>query len=260
VSTGSWNILVAYAFVGAGVGLCIGALTGMVDGAVVKRSPRRAAIGAVLGGAAGLVSGVLGLLIGEAVFLLIGGGIIGRALGWLLLGLFLGIGEGVVSRSTKRASYGAIGGTLAGLLGGLIYEGMTQIFMKRGDTAQMIAGAIGLVLIGASLGAIIPLTIGVMGGKGTLRVRNGKREGLELTIVDAVSIGSYDGCQLYLPGDPAVAPKHARVYRKGNQFFLEDLASAGGTTVDGTRIAAGGIVELKRGTKIQIGATMIDLT
>lgn len=259
VSTGSWAILVAYAFVGAGVGLAIGALTGMVEGAVVKRSARRALIGALLGAAAGLVSGVLGLLIGEEVFLLIGGGIIGRALGWLLLGLFLGIGEGVGSRSRKRMSYGALGGTLAGALGGLLYEGMTQAFLNRGDTVQMIVGAIGLMLIGASLGAIIPLTIGIVGGKGTLRVRHGKRAGLELTIVDAVTIGSYDGCQLYLPGDPAVAPKHARIYRKGSQFFLEDLSSADGTLVDGARVARGVTVEIKRGATIQVGATVIEL-
>lgn len=259
VSTGSWKILAAYAFVGAGVGLAIGALTGMVEGAVIKRSPRRAVIGAALGAAAGLASGVLGLLIGEGVFLLIGGGIIGRALGWLLLGLFLGIGEGVVSRSTKRASYGAIGGTIAGALGGLLYEGMTQAFLTRGDTVQMIIGAVGLMLIGASLGAIIPLTIVIAGGKGMLRVRNGKREGLELTIVDAATIGSYDGCQLYLSGDPAVAAKHARIYRKGSQFFIEDLGSAGGIAVNGTRIVAGGTMEVKQGAKIQVGATMIDL-
>ena len=102
VTTGSWNILVAYAFVGAGVGLCIGALDrdGRWRGGQAFPTPRL--IGAGLGAATGLVSGVLGLLIGEAVFLLIGGGIIGRALGWLLLGLFLGIGEGVVSKSTKQ--------------------------------------------------------------------------------------------------------------------------------------------------------------
>lgn len=259
VSTGSWAILIAYAFVGAGVGLAIGMLTGMVEGATIKRSPRRAAIGAVLGAAAGLASGVLGLLIGEGVFLLIGGGLVGRSLGWLLLGLFLGIGEGIVSRSMKRSSYGAIGGTLAGLVGGLLYEGLTQAFLARGDTVQMIVGAFGLMLIGASLGAIIPLTIAIVGGKGTLRVRSGSRAGLERTIVDAVSIGSYDGCDIYLPGDPTIAAKHARVYRKGSQFFIEDLGSTGGTLVNGARVAPGQAVEVKQGTRTQIGNTLIEL-
>lgn len=259
ISTGSWNILIAYAFVGAGVGLAIGALTGMVDGAVVKRSPRRAAIGAVMGAGAGLVSGVLGLLIGEAVFLLIGGGTLGRSLGWLLLGLFLGIGEGLVSRSNRRISYGAIGGTLAGLVGGLLYELMTQAFLQSGDTVQMIVGAVGLMLIGASLGAIIPLAGDILGGKGNLRVRSGKREGTEVTIVDAVTIGSYDGCGLYLPGDPAIAPKHARVYQQGGKLFVESLESGKVTTVNGSPVPPGMPVELQPGANLQFGGTTVQL-
>jgi len=259
VSTGSWSILVAYAFVGAGVGLAIGALTGMVDGAVIKRSARRAMLGAALGAAAGLISGVLGLLIGEAVFLLIGGGMIGRSLGWLLLGLFLGIGEGIVSRSTKRVSYGALGGMLAGLVGGLLYEGLTQAFIKQGDTVQMIVGAFGLMLIGASLGAIIPLTIIIVSGKGTLIVRSGQRKDLALPIVDAVTIGSYDGCQLYLPGDPGIAAKHARVYRRAGHFYAEDLGSPSGTAVNGAPLQANVAVELPPGARLQLGNTLVEL-
>jgi len=258
VSTGSWNIWLAYAFVGAGVGLAIGGLIGAVEGAVIKRAPLRALIGAGLGAGAGLVSGVLGLLIGEGVFLLIGGGLVGRSVGWLLLGLFLGVGEGIVSRSQKRASYGALGAPVAGAVGGLLYEGMTQTFITRGDTVQMIVGAIGLILIGASLGAIIPLTIFVAAARGTLLVRSGRRQGLELPIVDAVTIGSYDGCQLYLPGDPAIAPKHARIYRKGGQFFIEDMG-AGNTMVNGVRIATAMPTEVKMGAKAQVGGTVIEL-
>lgn len=259
VSTGHWNIWLAYAFVGAGAGLAIGALTGAVEGAVIKQSPRRALIGAALGAAAGLVSGVLGLLIGEGVFLAIGGGIIGRTLGWLLLGLFLGVGEGVIMKSRKRQWYGGIGGTLAGALGGLLYEGMTQAFLARGDTVQMIVGALGLMLIGASLGAIIPLAGDILGGRGKLRVRNGKRKDVEVTVVDDVLIGSYDGCGLYLPGDPTVAPKHAALHVKGNQLFIEDLGAAGGIFVNGARAPAGGTVEVKRGATIQLGMTVIEL-
>lgn len=258
VSTGSWNIWLAYAFVGAGVGLAIGGMTGAVEGAVIKRSPLRAALGALMGAAAGLLSGVLGLLIGEGVFLVIGGGLLGRSLGSLLLGLFLGVGEGVISRSQKRASYGAIGGTLAGAVGGLLYEGMTQAFIHQGDTVQMIVSAIGLILIGASLGAIIPLTIIIVGGRGTLIVRSGKRTGLELPIVDAIEVGSYDGCRLYLPGDPGIAPKHARIYRKGHQVYLENLGP-GSTLVNGASVSAGAPVEIKPGAKIQVGSTLVEL-
>ena len=259
-NTGGWNIWLAYAFVGAGVGLFIGGMVGTVEGIVIKQSIPRAALGALAGGAAGLISGLLGLLLGEAGFLLLGGGLLGRSLGWLLLGLFLGTGEGVVSRSRRRSSYGAIGGTLAGAVGGIIYEGMTQAFLQQSDRVQMVVGGLGLILIGACLGAIIPLTIFVAAARGTLLVRSGKREGLEVAIVDAVTLGSYDGCDVYLPGDPAIEKKHARIYRKDGQFFVEDLGSGSGTYVNGTRVPSGLATEIKKEVKVRLGSTVVELT
>lgn len=256
--TGSWNIWLAYAFVGSGVGLFIGGMLGAVEGLVIKRSASRAIVGAIVGALAGLFSGLIGLLLGEAGFLLIGGGLVARSLGWLLLGLLLGLGEGVVSRSMLRTSYGAIGGTVAGAVGGLLYEGMTQAFLEKSDTVQMIVGALGLILIGACLGSIIPLTILVAAARGTLVVRTGRRAGLEVPIVDAVTLGSYDGCQVYLPGDPAIEKKHARVYRKGQRFFLQDLGSRSGTFANGVRVT-GDAVEIAQGTQIRLGNTLVEL-
>jgi hypothetical protein len=255
ISTGSWPILVAYAFAGAGIGLAIGALTGAVDGAL-KRSWRRAAIGAALGGAAGLVSGILGLLIGEAVFLATGGGIVGRTLGWMLLGLFLGVGEGLVNRSPRRIWYGAVGGTIAGAVGGLLYETLTQAFLARSDQAQMIVGALGLILIGASLGAIIPLVV-ALPARYLLRVRNGARANSEAPVIDEVTLGSYDGCRLYLPGDRDVQPKHARVYGSKGKLFAEDLG--GGIVVDSQRLPPGAAIELRAGSVLQLGNTLVDV-
>jgi len=260
VSTGGWNIVLAYAFVGAGVGLFIGGMVGAVEGIVIKRTASRAILGAATGAAAGLISGLLGLLLGEAIFLAIGGGLMGRSVGWLLLGLLLGIGEGLVSRSMRRASYGAIGGTLAGAIGGLTYESLTQAFLERSDTVQMVVGAVGLILIGACLGSIIPLTILVAAARGTLRVVSGKRKGLEVAVVDAATLGSYDGCAVYLPGDPTIDKKHARVYRKGPQFFIEDLGSASGTYVNGARVPAGPGMEIRKGAQIQLGGVAVELT
>ena len=259
INTGGWNIWLAYAFVGAGVGLFIGGMAGAVEGIVIKQSAPRAALGALAGAAAGLISGLLGLLLGEAGFLLLGGGLVGRSLGWLLLGLFLGIGEGVVSRSMRRLSYGGIGGTLAGAVGGIVYEGMTQAFLDRSDTVQMIVGALGLILIGACLGSIIPLTIFVAAARGTLLVRSGKREGMEVAVVDAITLGSYDGCEVYLPGDPGIEKKHARIYRKGGQFFIEDLGSHSGTFVDGMRMSPGSAMEIRKGAKVRLGSTVVEL-
>jgi hypothetical protein len=260
INTGGWNIWLAYAFVGAGVGLFIGGMVGAVEGVVIKQSAPRAALGVLAGAAAGLVSGFLGLLLGEAGFLFLGGGLAGRSLGWLLLGSFLGIGEGAVNRSPRRLYYGGIGGTLAGAVGGILYEGMTQAFLQQSDTVQMVVGALGLILIGACLGSIIPLTIFVAAARGTLLVRSGKREGLEVAIVDAVTLGSYDGCEVYLPSDPAIEKKHARIYRKGGQCFIEDLRSRSGTYVNGTSVVPGSAMEIKKGARIRLGSTVVELT
>lgn len=257
--TTDWSIWLTFPFAGAGVGLFVGGMVGAVEGAVIKQSIQRAFLGTMSGALAGMVSGLLGLLIGEAFFLWLEGGLLGRAMGWLLLGLFLGIGQGIVARSQRRASYGAIGGTLAGAVGGLIYESTTQAFLQQGDTVQMVVGALGLILIGACLGAIIPLTIIIVGARGTLFVRTGRKEGLEKPIVDALTLGSYDGCEVYLPGDPSVEKKHARVYRQGKQFFVEDLNSQSGTVVNGAQIGSGGRSEIQKGAKILLGRTEIEL-
>lgn len=261
VSTGEWNILVAYAFVGAGVGLCIGMMTGAVTGLVVRGSLPRAIWGAALGAIAGLISGMVGLLIGEGVFLALGGGIIGRSLGWTLLGLFLGIGDGVISLKIKRASYGAVGGLLAGMVGGLTYEAMTQLFLSQSDTVQMIVGAFGLILIGACLGGIIPLSIEIIGeltGGGTLQVLNGRRKDLVVSVIDSVTLGSYDGCEVYLPGDPGIAKKHAVVYKGAGGFFARDLGTEGGTIVGGKAAPAQPPGQrLRSGDQIRVGQTLV---
>lgn len=258
-ATGSWPIVLAYSFVGAGVGLFIGGMTGAVDGIVNKQAVRPAVSGGLRGAAIGLISGAAGLLMGGQIFLLFGGGLLGRALGWLLLGLLLGIGEGLIARSTRRISYGAIGGTLAGAVGGILYESFTQLFLTQSDTVQMISSAVGLILIGACLGGIIPITIALL-ARGKLRVLTGRKEGAEVDVIDAVTMGSYDGCELYLPGDQAIAKKHARVYRNGSQFFVEDLGAEAGTIVGLLRLPPQTPQPLVKGDQIKLGSTAVEFS
>ena len=260
--TGTWNLWLAVIFIGAGTGLFIGSAVGMVEGAVVKRSIPRALIGLILGGIAGLVSGLVGLLIGQVGFLITNGGFIGRALGWTALGFFLGAGQGVINRKFKRVFYGLVGGTLAGLIGGVIYEGVTQLFLQQSETAQVFLSALGLILIGASLGGITALSVEVIErvvGRGTLVVKSGRREGMEVSVADLVTLGSYDGCEVYLPGDSGVDKKHAQVVKQGKEFIVKDLNSSSGTFVDNIRISAGGVSQpLKPGSQIRMGNTEVE--
>jgi hypothetical protein len=258
--TATWNLWLAVAFIGAGAGLFIGGAVGMVEGAVVKRSAVQALLGLILGGVAGLLSGLVGLLIGQAAFLVSGGGFLGRALGWTALGLCLGAGQGVINRKPRRTFYGLLGGTLAGLVGGLVYEGVTQLFLQSSDTAQVFLGALGLTLIGASLGGITALSVELIervAGRGMLIVHSGRRAGTEVSVTDVVTLGSYDGCDVYLPGDQAIAKQHARVARQGPNFVVQDLASPSGTFVGTMRVPAGGHL-LKDGDQVRLGSTLVE--
>lgn len=259
--TGDWNLWLAVAFIGAGTGLLIGGGVGMVEGVVVKRSVVQAMLGLVLGGIAGVFSGLVGLLIGQAVFLISGGGFLGRALGWTALGFCLGAGQGIINRKPRRTFYGLVGGTLAGLVGGLVYEGVTQLFLQQSDIAQVFLGALGLILIGASLGGITALSVEMIErvvGRGILVVKTGQRAGMEVSVTDAVTLGSYDGCEVYLPGDKAIAKQHARVGKQGDAVVVQDLGSPGGTFVGDVRVSATGHT-LKDGDQIRLGNTVVEL-
>jgi two-component system, cell cycle response regulator len=54
--------------------------------------------------------------------------------------------------------------------------------------------------------------------------------------------------------DPGLSRRHARVWRVGDTFHLEDLASTNGTFVNGDRIS--GMVALKEGDRIQLGGSV----
>jgi hypothetical protein len=198
VPTGDWNVWLAYPLVGAGLGLWIGGCVAATDGAVIKRAVRPALRDWLRGALSGALAGLLGLLLAELSFLALGAGFAGRALGWMLLGGCIGLAEPLLRRQIHRARYGALGGLAGGLLGGLLYEGLTQMFLAQSGQAQIIVGGVGLILLGACIGALIPLARQAL-SRGELRVLNGEQAGLVREVTDSASLGRYDGCDLYLP-------------------------------------------------------------
>jgi hypothetical protein len=257
LSTGAWSIWQAYLVVGAGLGLCIGACIAATDGAMIKRSPGRALRDAIAGGLVGALAGLAGLLLAEAGFLAIGGGLLGRTLGWMALGGLLGLSDLLVSRRLNRALYGALGGLLGGLLGGMLYELLTQAFLTLSGQAQIVVGGVGLALLGACIGALIPLARQAF-SRGELRVLNGEQAGLVRPVTDTATIGRYDGCDVYLP-DTSVAWRHALVRRTAQGFALEVLDQAErGVTVGERRLAPGERAALRNGERIWLGETALE--
>ena len=227
------NLYLSEAVVGALVGLCIGLLIGIAEGALTLNLVQAARSGG-LSGLLGLGAGAIGLPLSEFLFQTVGAGILGRSLGWAVFGLLIGLAEGLGSRS--QVWKGLLGGLLGGVLGGVLLEAM-QSLLK----ASMLGKAIGLVLLGASIGAFISL-ITVLLARAWLEVKTGKLKGTEF-ILDkfmrlkgpAIAIGSSPlKSEIVLP-DPDIAPQHAMLTGDGCHFTLKDM-SLSGTLVNKRRI------------------------
>jgi hypothetical protein len=198
------NIYLSEAVVGALVGLSLGLLIGVAEGAITLNLVQSAKSGAS-SGLLGLGAGAIGLPLGEWLFQFVGAGIIGRILGWTVFGLLIGLAEGVGSRS--QVWKGLLGGVLGGMLGGLLLEGMQNLLKT-----SLVGKAVGLLLLGASVGAFISL-VEVLLARAWLEVKTGKLKGTEF-ILDkfmhlkgpAIAIGSSPlKSEIVLP-DPDIAP------------------------------------------------------
>lgn len=205
---------------GALVGILIGGGLGIVEG-VLDKSRRKAFMGFATGTVAGLFGGGLGLLVGEAALAGVGGGLIGRSLGWLIFGSTVGSSGGLILRSPRKTSYGTLGGAIGGFLGGLSLEILTQTQMAQPKPWMV---GIGLVILGACVGALIA---GVEEAlvKAKLRVVTGVLEGREFNLTKRVtSLGADERCDIYLPRDKAIRPRHAEIRQEQRTFSLYPLA------------------------------------
>lgn len=83
------------------------------------------------------------------------------------------------------------------------------------------------------------------------------RRGEVVAITSEITIGRGGGCALVLTDDQFASTVHARVFRRGNDLFIDDLESRNGTFVNGNRISA--TTQLRRGDRIQVGQTVCDV-
>ena len=238
------------AIVGALVGLLIGLFVGVTEGALT-RNPVQALKSGLFSALFGLVAGAVGLLLSEFLFQSVGAGYPGRALGWGLFGLLIGLAEGMVGRT--QAWKGMLGGFIGGAVGGVLLE--LAIVRFRAD-AEM-ANAVGLMLLGACVGAFISL-IAVLLSKAWLEVKSGKLKGTEFMLdkfmhkgFPSIAIGSSPlKAEIVLP-DPDIAPQHAMLTGDGMSFNLKDM-SMSGTFINNRKVER---VQLTDGQKIRMGNT-----
>ena len=83
------------------------------------------------------------------------------------------------------------------------------------------------------------------------------REGETIPVGDELTVGRGGGCGIVLADDQFVSTVHARVFRRGDEVFVEDLGSRNGTFVNGHQVD--GTMRLRRGDRVQFGQTVAEL-
>lgn len=80
--------------------------------------------------------------------------------------------------------------------------------------------------------------------------------GTAYALGDELTVGRAAGCQITLD-DTYASQLHARVFNRGGELYVEDLGSTNGTYLNRRKVA--GPMLIKRGDKVQIGSTVLEL-
>ena len=167
---------------------------------------------------------------------------IARAVAWVVFGVAGGVVYGVVGQSGKKCLYGIIGGVLGAGLGGLAFD---PISMVLGTAA--LSRAFGMVVFGAATGVAMGLVESALKNR-WLFVTAGPLAGKQFILYKPVTtMGSRQGCDIYLFKDPSILPAHAAIELRGTKLWL---SASGGVLVNGQQVQQR---ELGNGDLVQIG-------
>lgn len=84
------------------------------------------------------------------------------------------------------------------------------------------------------------------------------RRGTIYGLGDELTVGRASGCQVALPDDSYASQLHARIFRKDGRLWLEDLGSTNGTFLNAKAVTSP--VALRRGDRVQVGRTVLEVT
>jgi hypothetical protein len=191
--------------------------------------------------------------------------------GWTLTGFLIGASVGVfeilsglvlqqeLSGSWKKLFHGTLGGTVGGLLGGVLYVLLNTawlgLFENKDPDYLWSPGSTGFVALGVCIGLLIGLAQ-VIFKEAWIRVESGFRAGREKILAKGeITIGRAEACDVGLFGDNTVERLHARILKKGNDFYLLDAGSAGGTFLNGRPVQRPEL--LHNGDAIQVGHCLL---
>lgn len=85
-----------------------------------------------------------------------------------------------------------------------------------------------------------------------------ERRGTVYDLGEELTVGRASGCQIALTDDTYASQLHARIFRRDGRVWLEDLGSTNGTYLNAKAVSAP--VALRRGDRLQIGRTVLEVT
>lgn len=84
------------------------------------------------------------------------------------------------------------------------------------------------------------------------------QSGRSYDLDDELTIGRSPGCGVAMPQDIYTSTLHARLFRRNEQLWIEDLGSTNGTYVNSEQISQA--VRLGKGDLLQIGSTVFEVS
>lgn len=252
------NLLLGGTIIGGLIGYFVVAVDAIRDQSLL-RFARLASYGVVLGGLGGALGMYLGDLVNFYLQNLMGGwwgtALLARGLGWSLLGIAIGASEGIAARSMRKLSYSMIGGALGGFLGGVVFELFCTAAQSSLSTTYLWS-ALGLVILGAAIGALSAFVQGVF-QPACLRVLRGWQEGREYALdKPAVLLGRAEQADIAIFRDMKVQKRHAVIRREGENYVLVNQgAPASETRVNDTPVPS--TKPLADGDRIQLGGVVM---
>ena len=236
-----------FVYEGIIVGLGLGALINAKD-AIFNRNAEALIQRMLLGGCFGAVAGFISFTAAQGllVFYFPVNGV--RLVAWIILGLCIGGFASFVLPPSRRIVYQIVSGGIGGLIGGILFE-LSQLLML-----DYLGNFLGLVLIGMSILFSMAL-IETWFSKAYIRVLSGTNEGqIYFLDKDQFSIGYAPQSDIVLTGYAEICEKHARVFKQGQQCFLQNTQTGGQVLINYRLIHQ---QAMKKGDIIKIGTALL---
>jgi hypothetical protein len=226
----------------------------------------RVFVALLVGCVGGLMGGLLGSLLYYAtnfsLFIIVG---------WSLTGFLIGTSIGIfevlaslirqqdMSGSKRKILNGMLGGTVGGILGGFLYVLLNTVwvglFTGKEETLLWSPSSMGFVALGLCIGLLIGLAQ-VIFKEAWIKVESGFRAGREKILGKGeITIGRAEACDIGLFGDNRIERLHARILKRGNDFYVLDAGTSAGTFLNGRPVTRPEL--LHSGDAIQVGNSVL---